>query len=67
MTRNMMAAFADPEVAALGYLTQLIFEYQNNPKVMNLVTKMAGKMGGDLAVVLEAVCQEWEVSEGLEA
>merc|ERR1719171_2458636 len=47
---EMMAAFADPEVAAafkdISANPANIMKYQNNPKVMNLVTKMAGKMGG---------------------
>merc|ERR1719468_368918 len=46
---EMMAAFADPEVAAafkdISSNPANIMKYQNNPKVMALVTKMAGKMG----------------------
>ena len=42
-------AFADPEVAAafkdISSNPANIMKYQNNPKVMALVTKMAGKMG----------------------
>ena len=45
-----VSAFADPEVAAafkdISSNPANIMKYQNNPKVMNLVTKMAGKMGG---------------------
>merc|ERR1711983_12828 len=47
---ELMAAFSDPEVAAafkdISSNPANIMKYQNNPKVMNLVTKMAGKMGG---------------------
>ena len=46
----MMAAFSDPEVAAafqdISSNPANIMKYQNNPKIMALVTKMAGKMGG---------------------
>merc|ERR1719221_897258 len=47
---ELMAAFSDPEVAAafkdISSNPANIMKYQNNPKVMALVTKMAGKMGG---------------------
>ena len=43
-------AFSDPEVAAafkdISANPANIMKYQNNPKVMALVTKMASKMGG---------------------
>ena len=44
-----LSAFSDPEVAAafkdISSNPANIMKYQNNPKVMSLVTKMAGKMG----------------------
>jgi len=47
---EMMAAFSDPEVATafkdISSNPANIMKYQNNPKVMALVTKMASKMGG---------------------
>jgi len=47
---EMMAAFSDPEVMAafkdISSNPANIMKYQNNPKVMALVTKMASKMGG---------------------
>jgi len=47
---ELMAAFSDPEVMAafkdISSNPANIMKYQGNPKVMNLVTKMAGKMGG---------------------
>jgi len=47
---ELMAAFSDPEVMAafkdISSNPANIMKYQSNPKVMNLVTKMAGKMGG---------------------
>jgi len=47
---ELMAAMADPEMAkAFQDITSNpanIMKYQNNPKVMALLTKMAGKMGG---------------------
>lgn len=47
---EMMAAFSDPEVMTafkdISANPANIMKYQNNPKVMALVTKMAGKMGG---------------------
>merc|ERR1719412_2054610 len=47
---EMMAAFSDPEVAAafkdISSNPANIMKYQNNPKVMALVNKMASKMGG---------------------
>merc|ERR1719187_2692340 len=47
---EMMAAFADPEVAAafkdISANPANIMKYQNNPKVMALVNKMASKFGG---------------------
>jgi len=47
---EMMAAFADPEVAAafkdISTNPANIMKYQNNPKVMALVNKMASKFGG---------------------
>jgi len=47
---ELMAAFSDPEVAAafkdISSNPANIMKYQNNPKVMALVTKMASKMGG---------------------
>merc|ERR1719348_2089032 len=46
---EMMAAFSDPEVAAafkdISSNPANIMKYQNNPKVMALVNKMASKMG----------------------
>ena len=47
---SLLAAMADPEVAAafkdITSNPANIMKYQNNPKVMQLLTKMAGKMGG---------------------
>jgi len=47
---EMMAAFSDPEVAAafkdISSNPANIMKYQNNPKVMALVNKMASKFGG---------------------
>jgi len=47
---ELMAAFQDPEVAAafqdISANPANIMKYQNNPKVMALINKMAGKMGG---------------------
>ena len=46
----ILLAFSDPEVAAafkdISANPANIMKYQNNPKVMALVTKMASKMGG---------------------
>ncbi|XP_055593380.1 hsc70-interacting protein 1-like [Uranotaenia lowii] len=48
---EILNAFKDPEVAAalqdIMSNPASIGKYQNNPKVMNLVTKMAMKMGGE--------------------
>ena len=47
---ELMEALNDPEVAkAFGEITSNpanLMKYQNNPKVMKVVTKMAQKMGG---------------------
>jgi len=47
---ELMEALNDPEVAAaFAEITQNpanLMKYQGNPKVMKLITKMAGKMGG---------------------
>ena len=45
-----MAAFSDPEVAAafrdITSNPANMAKYQNNPKVMQLINKMASKFGG---------------------
>ena len=47
---ELMAAFSDPEVsAAFQDITSNpanMAKYQNNPKVMSLINKMASKFGG---------------------
>merc|ERR1711894_416600 len=47
---ELMESLNDPEVAAaFAEITQNpanLMKYQGNPKVMKLITKMAGKMGG---------------------
>ena len=48
---ELLAAFQDPEVAAafqdISTNPGNMAKYQNNPKVMALITKMMGKFGGD--------------------